>query len=103
MRRYEDMLKITVDERMFVSMFDKWNRSENFSIAGLRALFDWFNQIEEEIELDIIAICCGFSEYKDMEEFRADYGDGYSTLEDVANETLVIPIPGGESFIIRVF
>lgn len=97
------MLKVTVNENMFVRMFDEWDRSENFSIAGRRALFDWFNQIEEEFELDIIAICCNFSEYKDMEEFRADYGDGYSTLEDVANETLVIPIPGGESFIIRVF
>lgn len=97
------MLKVTVDESTFVRMFDEWDRSENFSVAGRRALFDWFNQFEEEIELDIIAICCDFSEYKDMEEFRADYGDGYSTLEDVENETLVIPIPGGESFIIRVF
>ena len=97
------MLKVTVDESMFVSMFDEWNRSENFSIAGRRALFDWFNQFEEEIELDIIAICCDFREYEDMEEFRADYGDGYPTLEDVENETSVIPIPGGESFIIQVF
>lgn len=41
-------------------------RPDNFSYEGLEILFDYFEQLEddigEEIELDVIAICCEFSE-----------------------------------------
>jgi hypothetical protein len=41
-------------------------RPDNFSYQALRILFSYFEQYEdetgEEIELDVIAICCEFSE-----------------------------------------
>ena len=41
-------------------------RSNNFSYNGLDALFEYFEEYEDstdtEIELDVIAICCDFSE-----------------------------------------
>jgi len=41
-------------------------RPDNFSREGLEQLFDYFESYEkdtgEEIELDVIAICCDFSE-----------------------------------------
>jgi hypothetical protein len=41
-------------------------RPNNFSYEGLTILFDYFEQLEEdcgqEIELDVIAICCDYSE-----------------------------------------
>jgi len=41
-------------------------RPDNFSYEGLTALFDWFEEYEEstgeEIDLDVIAICCEWSE-----------------------------------------
>jgi hypothetical protein len=41
-------------------------RPDNFSREGLEQLFDYFEEYEkstgEEIELDVIAICCDFTE-----------------------------------------
>jgi hypothetical protein len=41
-------------------------RPNNFSRAGLNILFDYFDEYEqesgEEMELDVIAICCDFTE-----------------------------------------
>lgn len=41
-------------------------RPDNFSYQGLRILFDYFEEFEEstgeEVEFDVIAICCDFSE-----------------------------------------
>lgn len=41
-------------------------RPENFSYDGLEVLFEYLESIEEgtgeEIELDVIALCCDFSE-----------------------------------------
>ena len=41
-------------------------RPDNFSAAGLSALFDYLEQYEEgtgeDLELDVIALCCDFSE-----------------------------------------
>lgn len=41
-------------------------RPDNFSYTGLETLFDYLTELEddidEELELDVIAICCDFSE-----------------------------------------
>jgi hypothetical protein len=42
------------------------DRGNQFSYEGLEILFDWFEDLEQmegqEIELDVIAICCDYSE-----------------------------------------
>ena len=46
----------------------------NFSYEGLNSLFDYFEQLEEEMENEIdfdpIAICCEFSEYENLDEIK---------------------------------
>ena len=58
-------MKQTVDFYQFRNAFEAM-RPENFSYEGLRCLFDYLETFEvdtgEEIELDVIAICCDFSE-----------------------------------------
>ena len=53
-------------------------RPNNFSYAGLESLYEWFIDYEdncgEETELDVIAICCDFSEYKTAMECAQEYG-----------------------------
>ena len=91
-------------------------RPDNFSRGALNALFDYFEQFEddtgEEIDFDVIAICCDFSEYKDLKEFQDDYGTEYKTIEDIREETslcpksmpvTVIEIPDTKGFIIQAF
>lgn len=81
-------------------------RPDNFSRAGLSALYEYFEQLEEDIgnpiELDVIAICCEYSEYESLEEFQEDYGDDYESIEDIEHATQVIMIDD-TSFIIQAF
>jgi hypothetical protein len=47
-------------------------RSENFSIEGRRALFEFFEEFEN-VSFDPIAICCEFSEYESALEAARQY------------------------------
>ena len=59
-------MKTTVSRYDFERAFVDADRKENFSYEALGLLFDYFEDYEEqtgkEIELDVIAICCEYSE-----------------------------------------
>jgi len=52
-------------------------RPDNFSYQGQKILFDYFEEYEnstgEEVDLDVIAICCDFSE-DSFENIANQYG-----------------------------
>lgn len=58
-------MKQTIGLSQFQNAFDAI-RPNNFSYEGLQQLFDYFESYEddtgEEIELDVIAICCEYEE-----------------------------------------
>jgi len=89
-------------ERAFVDM----NRAENFTYDGKKALFKYLEQYEEEtgtpVELDVIALCCEYSEYANLAEFQKEYSKDYEKIKDIEQETTVIRIDG-EAFIIQQF
>ena len=90
-------------ERAFIHM----GRENQFSYKGKKALFEYLEQYEEEtseqLELDVIALCCEFSEFENLEEFQNAFSNEYKNLEDIENETTVIYIESSESFIIQNF
>jgi hypothetical protein len=96
----------TINQNDFTHAFISL-RPSKFSYEGLLALFDWFEELEdqgnEQMELDVIAICCDFSEYENLKEFQNDYGDEYESLEDIENTTTLIKIEDEEGFIIQQF
>jgi hypothetical protein len=59
-------MKTTVSKYDFERAFVDADRKDNFSYEALGLLFDYFESYEEEtgqeIELDVIAICCEYSE-----------------------------------------
>jgi hypothetical protein len=73
-------------------------RPNNFSYEGLKVLFEHLEMLEEEmqkpIELDVIAICCEYSEYKDLKEIQDNYSD-IETIDDLRDKTLVLEFEGG--------
>jgi hypothetical protein len=99
-------MKQTISERQFIDAFDAMNRGNNFSYEGRRALYEYLEQYEEdagqEIELDVIAICCDYSEYESLKEFQKDYSEDYMTIEDIEKKTTVIRIDE-DKFIIQQF
>jgi len=90
----------------FTSAFHRMNRGEQFSYKGLIALYDYLEQYEEDtgeqIELDVIAICCEYAEYESLEEFQEDYGDDYQSIDEIEQATIVIPVDDS-GFIILQF
>ena len=81
-------------------------RPNQFSYEALEALFNYFEQMEqdmgEELDFDVIAICCDYCEYKNFQELKSNYLD-IKTLEDLENKTTVIPIEGTQGFIVQNF
>ena len=98
-------MKQTINEYDFRRAFEQL-RPDQFSYQGLGALFDYFEELEdgigEEIELDVIGICCEYTEYEDLSEFQEDYGEEYKTIEDIGDHTTVITVDD-DSFIIQQF
>ena len=72
----------------FRDEFRACGRADNFSYEALGLLFDYFEAFEmdtgEEIELDVVSICCDFSE-DSPENIRDQYGiDGDDEAEVIA-------------------
>ena len=99
----------TISLGRFQDWFQK-HRPNNFSRAGQVALFYYFEEYEEDtgeqIEFDPIALCCEYTEYEDLDEFKANYTcEEYQDIEDwegVNDYTITIPV-GEKSFIIQNF
>jgi hypothetical protein len=87
--------------------FQKMGRGDQFSYEGLIALFDYLEILEDDIgepiELDVISLCCEYSEYENLKEFQDDYGDEYESLESIYNRTALIQVEDTERFIIQQF
>jgi hypothetical protein len=68
-------MKTTINFSEFRDLFQKI-RPDNFSYQGQKILFDYFEDYEqsarEELECDVIAICCDFAE-SDWQTIARDY------------------------------
>ncbi len=111
------LMKITVNESMFREEF-KRVRPENFSNAALEALFAYYEEMEqgsgEEIELDVIAICCDWTEYDSALEAAESYGfkakdasdderadmNERAALEFLTDETTVLELGEGNGVVV---
>lgn len=85
-------MKQHVNWHNFQSAFQNMDRANNFSYEGLRALFDYLEQLEydlgEEIELDVIALCCEYHEYDEDEQEYKEYIGDEAHLEELIIATL---------------
>ena len=102
-------MKQSITRADFVGWFwgsDTYKR--NFSYEGLNSLFDYFEQLEEEMEnemdFDPIAICCEFSEYENLEEIKNNYSSvEINNIDDLRYHTNVIEIDDSDKLIIQDF
>lgn len=93
------MIIKTVNEYDFINEFKSYGR-EDFTHAGLLALYeyleDYSKDTDEPVELDVIALCCDFTEYENFEEIQKDYSSTkLETIEDLWNNTQVIEFKYG--------
>ena len=99
-------MKTTVSDYQFVEAFRHAGRETQFSVNARRALFEYFERMEEdsdtEIELDPVGICCEWAEYLSALKAANDYGfkGNESDTEEAAldwlhEQTQVVPFDGG--------
>jgi len=70
-------MKQSVNKSDFRAAFNEMDRGDNFTPAALNALYEYLEEYEqdtgEEIELDVIAICCDYDEEESLEEWARCY------------------------------
>ena len=75
----------------FCDAFRAMDRSENFSYEGKRALYDYLEEYGEStgepVELDVIALCCEYSE-DTIESVLENYD--LKNIEELEDHTTVI-------------
>lgn len=100
------MIKQTVNFSQFCDSFSE-SYKNNFSYEGKRALFDYLESLREDlnedIELDPIALCCEYTEYDSFKDYQNNYGDKVKTLEELEDHTTVIRIEDTDRFIIQQY
>ena len=79
------MLYQTVSEPQFVDAFANLGRNNQFSSWALDKLYVYYEDESEMIELDVIAICCDWSEYADMDALKEDFPEA-TCPDDVEGE-----------------
>ena len=80
----------------FCDAFRDMGRNEQFTYEAKRALFDYLEElgedIGEEIELDVIALCCEWHE-ETLEDVLHYYD--LESLEELEENTTVLELPNG--------
>lgn len=64
----------TVNISRFRAAFVECDRATNFSYEGLSILFEYLDELDPDMELDVIGICCDFNE---------------DTIEDIAEQNSI--------------
>ena len=83
------------DYSMFESRFRDYGRLDQFSAEGLRELFDYLESIAEcgePVEIDVIGLCCEFSE-ESWASVKRD--SGCDSIEDLQDETWCVLLNNG--------
>ena len=86
------MLVTTIDNGyQLEQLFRECGREKHFSIEGFDALYDYLydysEDVGEDFKVDVIALCCDFTEYSDWEELYNEYSYSYNNEEESWEDT----------------
>ena len=97
-------MKTTINQNDFLDAFKKL-RPNNFSYEGLIALYNYLEDyeqgVDEVLELDVIAFCCDYTEYENLEEYKKSYSS-INSIDDIQSATAYISIPNSKRFITQI-
>lgn len=75
-QRFENYKRVETDE----------NPNGNFSYKGLRCLFEYLYDLHDEenpLKLDVISLCCDYSEYRNLDGYLKDYSNQHENKQDL--------------------
>lgn len=85
------MIYRTLNEIDFQQAFIDANR-DYFSVGGYDALYEFYNELDSDFVLDVVAICCEWTEYGDdgstvtLDDLVTDFG--YLVQDDFDDDIL---------------
>lgn len=87
----------TITKNDFVQAFlTSSERKEQFSYDALGELFDYLDQLENECdqstEFDMIAICCAWCEYADLDAVIAAYSGSFTFNDGATDDEKAVEI-----------
>lgn len=98
-----------INQAQFIDEFRQYGRQNQFSHGALVALFNHLEEMEElrgeELQLDVIALCCGFAEYATLDEYNKEHNKDADpvTMDDIDSSTPVVYIGKTGSFLIEQY
>lgn len=81
-------MKQIITKSMFRDAFHHAGRGTSFSYEGLGVIFDHLEELDAELELDVVAICCDFTESSIAEASELYEMD----LDGLRDSTLVLEV-----------
>lgn len=86
-------MKTTVNQSAFIDAFRRYGRYDQFGYDALVSLFDYIEQLEddagEEIELDVIALCCDYS-VDSVEDIAGNYDIDIAEMDEDDARSVVL-------------
>lgn len=87
------MIYQTIDTvGQFVDAFYRAGRRDQFSYEAKQLLFDYYSELGEDVELDVIAICCDWAEIP-IEYIERE--TGCEAIEELETNTLCYTLSNG--------
>lgn len=82
-------MKITIDHAgQFRDEFFAHNRQNQFSYEALGLIFDYLEDTDPDYELDVVAICCEYSEATPSELLEMYTIEGDADSDDVSDQVI---------------
>lgn len=96
-------MKTTVNNSAFIAAFRAHGRYEQFGYEALNLLFAYLEEIEEdtgeEIELDVIALCCEYS-VDDVATIASEYHIDVDGLDEDGARAAVLDYLNENTFVV---
>lgn len=80
-------MKQTITKSMFRDAFRAAGRNKNFTYEGLGEPYGYFESVDENYDLDVIAICCDFTESTVTDALEEH---GLTNIDELSDKTLVL-------------
>jgi len=79
----------------FINEFNEYGRGDQFTHEALDAMYDLLEETsgEQGFKLDVIGLCCEFTEYESEEEAVEAYN--LETMKELEEHTLVLSLKNG--------
>ena len=89
-------MKATVNKNAFIEAFKKSDEHNNqFSPEALNLIFDYLEEIDENMDFDMVAICCNYVE-STLDDINNDFDKNFKSISNarkfLENRTNVIGV-----------